>query len=134
MKKLPLAITSRPLLLSSIGRLTESGRQKKMIITSTHGDIKKLGSIYKRLVLFFNKLKAIVLQLTLQECWECILGKAMEVFNWPLTNMTLAENRQINCQPLHRIKLNYLHELFKHTNFFNCQFRYFRVFSDKLPS
>ena len=83
------AITSRPLLLSSIGRLTESGRQKKMIITSTHGDMKKLGGIYKRLVIFFNSLKAIAPQLTLQECWECILDKAMEVFN-----MTPAENRQ----------------------------------------
>ena len=31
------AITSRPLLLSSVGRLTESGRQRRMVITSTHG-------------------------------------------------------------------------------------------------
>ena len=30
------AITSRPLLLSSVGRLTEHGRQKTMAITSTH--------------------------------------------------------------------------------------------------
>ena len=35
-------ITSRPLLLSSIGRLTESGRQKKMAITSSHGDVTTL--------------------------------------------------------------------------------------------
>lgn len=48
------AITSRPLLLSSIGRLTEHGRQKKMIITSTHGDITKLERAYTRLVSFFN--------------------------------------------------------------------------------
>jgi hypothetical protein len=29
------AITSRPLLLSSVGRLTQSGRQQRMVITST---------------------------------------------------------------------------------------------------
>jgi hypothetical protein len=49
------AMTSRPLLLSSIGRLTEEhGRQMKIIVTSTHGDIKKL--------------------------WNLILAKAMEKF------------------------------------------------------
>ena len=82
------AITSRPLLLSSIGRLTESGRQKKMIITKYSWRYEKVRGIYNRLVLFFNNLKAIAPQLTLQECWECILDKAMEGFN-----MTLAENR-----------------------------------------
>ncbi|MCN4143830.1 MAG: hypothetical protein LC437_01770, partial [Thiohalomonas sp.] len=41
-----VAITSRPLLLSSIGRLTEHGRQKKMLISSTHGDITTLKSAY----------------------------------------------------------------------------------------
>ncbi len=75
------AITSRPLLLSSIGRLTKSGHQKKIVITSTHGEMKKLGGIYKRLVHFFNELKAIAPQLTLDECWCRILDKAMEAFN-----------------------------------------------------
>ncbi len=51
------AITSRPLLLSSVGRLTEHGRQKKLVITSAHGDIAKLENIYKRLVAFFSELK-----------------------------------------------------------------------------
>jgi len=74
------AITSRPLLLSSIGRLTESKRQRKMIITSTHGDINKLKSIYQRLVQFFADLKAIAPQLTLYERWCHILAKAMEKF------------------------------------------------------
>jgi hypothetical protein len=36
------AITHRPLLLSSIGRLTEHGRQKWLVITSTHGNIEKI--------------------------------------------------------------------------------------------
>ena len=74
------AITSRPLLLSSVGRLTEHGRQKKLVITSTHGDIIKLRKAYKRLVTFFNELKAAAPQLSLSECWERILFKAMEKF------------------------------------------------------
>ena len=74
------AITSRPLLLSSIGRLTEHGRQKRMIITSTHGDITKLKAAYTRLVDFFNELKAVAPQLTSCECWSRILIKAMEKF------------------------------------------------------
>jgi len=84
------AITSRPLLLSSIGRLTKSGHQKKIVITSTHGEMNKLGGIYKRLVLFFDQLKAIAPQLTSDECWCRILDKAMEKFN-----LVSGENRQL---------------------------------------
>jgi hypothetical protein len=74
------AITSRPLLLSSIGRLTEHGRQKKMLITSTHGDITKLKRAYTRPIGFFDELKAIAPQLTSTECWSRILAKSMEKF------------------------------------------------------
>lgn len=74
------AITSRPLLLTSIGRLTEHQRQKKMVITSTHGDIVKLKGAYTRLVCFFDELKAAAPQLTSSECWSRILAKAMEKF------------------------------------------------------
>ncbi|MCU7800412.1 MAG: hypothetical protein KZQ70_11970 [gamma proteobacterium symbiont of Lucinoma myriamae] len=51
-----------------------------MFITSNHGDVKKLQGIYKRLNHFFKQLKAIAPQLTLNECWACILEKAMEKF------------------------------------------------------
>ncbi|MCN4144508.1 MAG: hypothetical protein LC437_05425 [Thiohalomonas sp.] len=74
------AITSRPLLLSSIGRLTEHGRQKKMVISSTHGDITTLKSAYIRLVDFFDELKTTATQLNYNECWSLILAKAMEKF------------------------------------------------------
>jgi hypothetical protein len=74
------AITSRPLLLSSIGRLTEHSRQKRLVITSTHGNIEKLKSAYTRLVHFFNDLKAAAPQLTSTQCWQRILAKAMEAF------------------------------------------------------
>jgi len=40
------AITSRPLLLSSVGRLTKSGRQKQMVITSGHGKTMQVQAIY----------------------------------------------------------------------------------------
>jgi len=74
------AITSRPLLLSSVGRLTKHQRQMKMVITSTHGDIAKLKGAYTRLVEFFDELKASAPQLTSAECWCRILAKAMEKF------------------------------------------------------
>ncbi|MBF0266675.1 MAG: transposase [Gammaproteobacteria bacterium] len=66
------AITSRPLLLSSIGKLTETGRQRKMTIISTHGDTKKLKLAYTRLVDFFKRLKSIAPQFSFQECWALI--------------------------------------------------------------
>ena len=74
------AITSRPLLLSSVGRLTEHSRQKRMVITSTHGDITTLKLAYSRLIDFFDELKANAPQLNYYECWNRILSKAMEKF------------------------------------------------------
>jgi len=74
------AITSRPLLLSSIGRLTTSGHQKKMIITSTHGNTEKLKKAYARLVQIFNELKSAAPQLNPTQCWRYFLEKAMDKF------------------------------------------------------
>ena len=59
------AITSRPLLLSSVGRLTESGRQRRMVITSTHGDTTTIQQAYMRVNAFFAWLKVTATQLTL---------------------------------------------------------------------
>ena len=74
------AITSRPLLLSSVGRLVQSGRQKKMIVTSRHARGNKVEKIYRSLVQFFNQLKSNAPQLTPKECWQRILSKAMAAF------------------------------------------------------
>lgn len=74
------AMTSRPLLLTSIGRLTRSGRQKTMSLTSQHGRLERIQKICCRLVDFFKTLKAIAPQLTPQECWSKILEKATEKF------------------------------------------------------
>lgn len=75
------AITSRPLLLSSVGRLVQSGRKKKMIVTTRHGQSSKIKKICQELSRFFNQLKSIAPQLTFRECWERILFKAMSAFS-----------------------------------------------------
>jgi len=80
------AITSRPLLLSRVGRLTEHSRQKRLVITSTHGNISKLPNVYQRLVQFFSELKANAPQLNSTECRERILVKAMEKYQVKVTS------------------------------------------------
>jgi len=74
------AITSRPLLLSSVGRLTEHSRQKRLVITNAHGSIEKIKAAYTRLVHFFNDLKATAPQLTSVQCWQRILDNVIEAF------------------------------------------------------
>ena len=74
------AITSRPLLLSSVGRLTQSGRQRRMVITSTHGDTVIIQRAYERIHEFFSWLKLTAPQLTKQQCWQLIVEKSMEIF------------------------------------------------------
>ena len=71
------AITSRPLLLTSIGRLTKHSNQKTVKITSLHGKTRTLVEAYERLTSAFNELKTIAPQLTSAECWKRILIKIM---------------------------------------------------------
>ncbi len=77
------AISSRPLLLSSVGRLTESGRKRHMVITSTHAQTPRIRRAYTRLHEFFSWLKATAPQLSQQECWRLIVTKSMEIFMGP---------------------------------------------------
>ena len=74
------AISSRPLLLSSVARLTESGRQRRMVITSTHAQKSLIERAYTRIHDFFSWLKANAPQLSFQERWALIVNKSMEVF------------------------------------------------------
>ena len=74
------AITSKPLLLTGVGRLTESGRQKTMTITSHHGQNEKVKGLFQKLDQFFCDLKAIAPQLGFQVCWWRILNKIIENF------------------------------------------------------
>jgi hypothetical protein len=74
------AISSRPLLLSSVGRLTESSRQRRWVITSSHAQKKTIGKAYRRLTEFFSWLKSNAPQLTIVQQWQLIVNKSMEVF------------------------------------------------------
>lgn len=74
------AITSRPLLLTSIGRLTKHSTQKTITITSTHGKTGKLTEAYTHLSAIFKELKGIAPQLAFGECWERMLIKIMAQF------------------------------------------------------
>jgi hypothetical protein len=74
------AITSRPLLLSSVGRLTESGRKKTMTITSTHAQADYIRDTFDRIQHFFNTLKAIAPQLGVAQVWCRILSEAMKKY------------------------------------------------------
>ena len=74
------AITSRPLLLSSVGKLTESGRQKTLTITHSHGRAQQVQQTYRRVQLFFDGLRTIAPQLSELECWCRILSEAMKKY------------------------------------------------------
>lgn len=74
------AITARPLLLSSVGRVTKSGRQTKLTITSQHTKAIKLKVVYERLSEFFYQLKIDAPQLSITQVWNRILKKALEAF------------------------------------------------------
>ncbi len=69
------AITSRPLLLTGVGRLTTSGRQKTMTITSHDGRGNKVCALFQKLSHYFNELKAIAPQLDPLACWHRMLDK-----------------------------------------------------------
>lgn len=75
------AVTSRPLLLSSVGRLTETGRQKTIKVTSQHNDQHTLKGAWLRISDFFTQLKRIAPQLTRAECWARIVAKSMAAFS-----------------------------------------------------
>lgn len=74
------AITSRPLLLTSVGRLTETARQKTMTITHVHGRAEHAQNTFRRIQQFFDALKANAPQLTELECWCRILSEAMKKY------------------------------------------------------
>ena len=72
------APTSRPLLLTSVGRLTHSGRQKTMVLTSQHAKAEQLQEALTGIQAFFKTLKANAPQLTILQRWTLLLEKAVE--------------------------------------------------------
>lgn len=74
------AITSRPLLLNSIGKLTQHGRQKVLTITSTHAKIKKFSKILTSISTFFKSFQSNAEQLTPKMIFKEITEVAFKKF------------------------------------------------------
>ena len=88
------AITSRPLLLHSVGKQTTHAGQKTLTLTSTHGRAAYIRQAYQRVNNFFDQLKSIAPQLTPIQSWCHILTEAMKKYlkgtllkppNWDVT-------------------------------------------------
>ena len=86
------SITSRPLLMSSIGKLTQSGNQKKIKLTSQHRWMDKIVKLQSELCEFFDSIKSIAPQLSPVNAWCRILTKAVSKF--------LKNGQSITMQPL----------------------------------
>ena len=74
------SITSRPLLMSAIGKLTESGRQKKITLTSQHNLMQKIQKMQESLCDFFDSIKEIATQLNPIDIWCRILTRSVSKF------------------------------------------------------
>ena len=72
------AITSRPLLLTGVGRLTETGRQRTMHIVTDHGKSEKIKGLFKNLNQFFSELKVIAPQLSSRDCCFRMMARVIE--------------------------------------------------------
>jgi len=74
------AITSRPLMLCSVGRIIESGRQVTLRLTSTHAEAARVQGLLTNLSLFLSGLKNTAEQLSPKECWERIWARILSPF------------------------------------------------------
>lgn len=77
------AITSRPLLLNAVGRLTQSGRQMQLTLTSTHGEAGQAQALLTRISLFLSGLKNAAEQLSATACWERIWDRILSPYLRP---------------------------------------------------
>jgi len=74
------AITSRPLLLSAIGRQTTHAGRTTLTISSTHGEHHRAREAFALIAAFFANLRKTAEQLTALERWYRILSQAMKKF------------------------------------------------------
>jgi len=74
------AMTSRPLLLHGVGKLTRHAGQTKVTITSMHGHEKKSRKILLAVGRFFQTLDSIAEQLTRFERWRWLLSAIFRKF------------------------------------------------------
>ena len=70
------ALTSRPLLLHAVGKQSTHANQKLLVISSTHGESKRIQERLSKLSVFFKKLQSSAEQLTSIERWYRILSAA----------------------------------------------------------
>ena len=71
------AVTSRPLLLTAVGRVIASGRQFTLRLTSTDGDAAEAQTLLTNLSTFLTGLKTAAEQLTPAACWERIWARIL---------------------------------------------------------
>lgn len=74
------AITTRPLLLSSVDRQTTHANKKTITVTSAHGKSNKLVSACNLLTGIFDRLKAVAPQLSPSELWKQLLQIIIDHF------------------------------------------------------
>ena len=74
------AVTSRPLLLNTIGRLVKSGRRQIIRLTSNHAFAEKVRRALEGIRGFLCRLAATAEQLKPEEAWALILSAAF--FKW----------------------------------------------------
>ncbi|MGH8534474.1 MAG: transposase [Gammaproteobacteria bacterium] len=71
------AITSRPLMLHTIGKQTRHAGQTRLTLTSTHAEAPKVIAACRRIAAFFKQLRVTAEQLTALERWCRILSFAL---------------------------------------------------------
>lgn len=86
------AITSRPLLLSSIGRQTQHSNKTTIKVTSTHAKIGVLAKAFQRLKALFSGLKTSAPQLTLTNAWQLLMQHIIDQFVKPFDRSDPAAN------------------------------------------
>ena len=70
------AITSRPMLIDTVGRLVRTGRQKILKLTSNHSKRRQICATLEKIRMFLERLTSTAEQLTRERLWAIILSTA----------------------------------------------------------
>lgn len=82
------AVTSRPLLLCAVGRMTKSGGQTTLVLTSNHAEAAQVQKVLTQLSLFLSGLKNAAEQLDARGCWRRIWQRILEPFLKPVATLS----------------------------------------------
>jgi len=74
------AVTSRPLLLSAIGREVRHAGQTTVVLTSTHAEAGRVQRLLTDVSLFLSGLRNSAEQLSARQCWERIWERILTPF------------------------------------------------------